>query len=125
MNRRRRSHDGHEREEHDAKAEREQRDAPVVRAPCLPPHGGPRNSGAAARYSALTGTSRGTTPPRISGTSGSRTADRTATWICVPGSWHDEESQRTCIAAAPRAWNTDPRSEEHTSELQSRGHLVC
>src|SRR5690625_6818405 len=22
-------------------------------------------------------------------------------------------------------WNVKPRSEEHTSELQSRGHLVC
>src|SRR5690625_6504634 len=22
-------------------------------------------------------------------------------------------------------WTNDPRSEEHTSELQSRGHLVC
>src|SRR5690625_6740325 len=24
-----------------------------------------------------------------------------------------------------RAWLTEDRSEEHTSELQSRGHLVC
>src|SRR5690625_6574692 len=28
-------------------------------------------------------------------------------------------------AGAQVAWVTDPRSEEHTSELQSRGHLVC
>src|SRR5690625_5610469 len=29
-------------------------------------------------------------------------------------------------AAGPDAWTGDPvRSEEHTSELQSRGHLVC
>src|SRR5437660_9156013 len=28
--------------------------------------------------------------------------------------------------AAPREWSAGrPRSEEHTSELQSRGHLVC
>src|SRR5207253_9591124 len=26
---------------------------------------------------------------------------------------------------APRCWPTADRSEEHTSELQSRGHLVC
>src|SRR5437660_7041829 len=26
---------------------------------------------------------------------------------------------------AARAWRRFPRSEEHTSELQSRGHLVC
>src|SRR5437660_2708874 len=29
--------------------------------------------------------------------------------------------QRTCSSSTPRP----PRSEEHTSELQSRGHLVC
>src|SRR5690625_6952515 len=34
---------------------------------------------------------------------------------CRPNSWHSMRSP----TAAP------PRSEEHTSELQSRGHLVC
>src|SRR6266702_6366662 len=29
---------------------------------------------------------------------------------------------RTLVAGVP---NAGPRSEEHTSELQSRGHLVC
>src|SRR5439155_18327624 len=41
--------------------------------------------------------------------------------------------QATMIGAAvvhgerppPRTWAEDARSEEHTSELQSRGHLVC
>src|SRR5439155_16540914 len=33
---------------------------------------------------------------------------------------------RTATSDSPRlAWNRMPRSEEHTSELQSRGHLVC
>src|SRR5439155_15304841 len=31
-------------------------------------------------------------------------------------------SRATC---ATRPWYAAPRSEEHTSELQSRGHLVC
>src|SRR5690625_5835397 len=37
-------------------------------------------------------------------------------------------SASTSARPAPRAcWSpwTEPRSEEHTSELQSRGHLVC
>src|SRR5207253_6521493 len=30
------------------------------------------------------------------------------------------------VAYAPRwSWEVERRSEEHTSELQSRGHLVC
>src|SRR6266508_5977319 len=29
------------------------------------------------------------------------------------------------VAGASNAIATDPRSEEHTSELQSRGHVVC
>src|SRR2546422_4461262 len=35
---------------------------------------------------------------------------------------------RLCVSHAPRrrrAWETQSRSEEHTSELQSRLHLVC
>src|SRR5439155_3037433 len=34
----------------------------------------------------------------------------------------DEPDGRPCVGPSPRS---DPRSEEHTSELQSRGHLVC
>src|SRR5207253_9690493 len=30
-----------------------------------------------------------------------------------------------CAAAFPAGVSSRPRSEEHTSELQSRGHLVC
>src|SRR5207253_8067913 len=29
------------------------------------------------------------------------------------------------LCPGPRAWISRSRSEEHTSELQSRGHLVC
>src|SRR5690625_6198524 len=42
--------------------------------------------------------------------------------------WHDHAPG---LARRPGAWGPDPagtgpgRSEEHTSELQSRGHLVC
>src|SRR5215208_8415533 len=32
---------------------------------------------------------------------------------------------RSCSASAPAWWCAASRSEEHTSELQSRGHLVC
>src|SRR5207253_10156680 len=35
----------------------------------------------------------------------------------VPGLEH--------LKRADVSWNDLPRSEEHTSELQSRGHLVC
>src|SRR5690625_1379177 len=42
------------------------------------------------------------------------------------------QAMRTAGAAVPRCWRcqqrlaaTPARSEEHTSELQSRGHLVC
>src|SRR5215208_5256537 len=31
----------------------------------------------------------------------------------------------SCPACAPPAWTCRGRSEEHTSELQSRGHIVC
>src|SRR5687768_18295529 len=37
---------------------------------------------------------------------------------------HIDPVHRTCVAAT-RSTNVTPRSEEHTSELQSRLHLVC
>src|SRR5690625_5750734 len=40
----------------------------------------------------------------------------------------DDAFAREVVAArdiASSESDTDPRSEEHTSELQSRGHLVC
>src|SRR5437870_9353961 len=39
----------------------------------------------------------------------------------------DLHSCEFCIVPArvPAHWRRDSRSEEHTSELQSRGHLVC
>src|SRR5690625_5327524 len=40
--------------------------------------------------------------------------------------WMRPTKARSCIACrcGATSWST-PRSEEHTSELQSRGHLVC
>src|SRR5439155_10166107 len=35
------------------------------------------------------------------------------------------ETAQRAIRAHPQHLQVDPRSEEHTSELQSRGHLVC
>src|SRR5437870_8602000 len=32
---------------------------------------------------------------------------------------------RRAVAKSVSAWRKENRSEEHTSELQSRGHLVC
>src|SRR5690625_5853674 len=49
-----------------------------------------------------------------------------------PWSWPGPAVARPAAAAAPGRWQRPPgsghwpaRSEEHTSELQSRGHLVC
>src|SRR5437660_1297753 len=41
--------------------------------------------------------------------------------------WRDTYSARWCIAAFVNMLHNsrNARSEEHTSELQSRGHLVC
>src|SRR5207253_11053295 len=61
-----------------------------------------------------------------------RSSDLTAVW--TPSSW--SRALPTCAAsahcsAAMSPWSSGPklhrwgRSEEHTSELQSRGHLVC
>src|SRR5207253_8891548 len=43
------------------------------------------------------------------------------------GRWHDGVSALPSRAPRARAWpgRECRRSEEHTSELQSRGHLVC
>src|SRR5690625_5474651 len=42
----------------------------------------------------------------------------------VPGAdLHAADTDRRALESARR--NLPPRSEEHTSELQSRGHLVC
>src|SRR5439155_24718813 len=53
---------------------------------------------------------------------------------CEPGAAHRKARHGVCLLAglaseAARAWqrlrSRTIRSEEHTSELQSRGHLVC
>src|SRR5690625_5942037 len=49
----------------------------------------------------------------------------------TPGSGEYEEGTEIELTAKPNEdwaferWHGDYRSEEHTSELQSRGHLVC
>src|SRR5690625_7005473 len=43
-------------------------------------------------------------------------------WVESEGTYHD--AQRSDDRDGVRT-NSEPRSEEHTSELQSRGHLVC
>src|SRR5690625_6340319 len=44
-------------------------------------------------------------------------------WGSVPVGTEDDVN--AAVEAAHAAFTTGPRSEEHTSELQSRGHLVC
>src|SRR5690625_6728457 len=36
-----------------------------------------------------------------------------------------EQMTKHAITSTFSNWSHEPRSEEHTSELQSRGHLVC
>src|SRR5437660_8984738 len=43
----------------------------------------------------------------------------------VEGSGSFDSSSATRVTFDPRSEATVARSEEHTSELQSRGHLVC
>src|SRR5690625_3649553 len=43
----------------------------------------------------------------------------------APGRSPTAWSNKTAAAPAPARCGSCPRSEEHTSELQSRGHLVC
>src|SRR5690625_6407253 len=38
---------------------------------------------------------------------------------------HSRARHRRSLRTRPSHHRTSPRSEEHTSELQSRGHLVC
>src|SRR5690625_7857222 len=48
----------------------------------------------------------------------SRPSSPICAWLC-DGSWDG------CRPVSARHSVASPRSEEHTSELQSRGHLVC
>src|SRR5690625_510633 len=41
------------------------------------------------------------------------------------GAIHDEQGYRAVREALAEHYNLGSRSEEHTSELQSRGHIVC
>src|SRR5712675_3710124 len=44
---------------------------------------------------------------------------------CAVGSWSTIGRFHPSPITSPSSTNTAPRSEEHTSELQSRLHLVC
>src|SRR5438034_8733533 len=48
-----------------------------------------------------------------------RWAPASRSWACSRG------STRTCTTRFPRCTRSPPRSEEHTSELQSHSDLVC
>src|SRR5690625_6425029 len=41
------------------------------------------------------------------------------------GIWPSAARPKYCVSAAAQVSGSSKRSEEHTSELQSRGHLVC
>src|SRR5207253_10750245 len=47
------------------------------------------------------------------------------TWRCGCWAWAWTCSGTTRTRRSRTAWSSGRRSEEHTSELQSRGHLVC
>src|SRR2546430_3461165 len=49
------------------------------------------------------------------------TPRRSAKTTCSPKPW--TPARRTC--GAPKKFSRSPRSEEHTSELQSQSNLVC
>src|SRR5439155_8408917 len=76
-------------------------------------------------------------PTNLARLGGFRKRGKSATWACRRSRWVRSSGpgrscrssrSRTAIApptASTRASSTTARSEEHTSELQSRGHLVC
>src|SRR5437660_9620133 len=54
--------------------------------------------------------------------------DRALIIFCVNDQSKVEEFARKdpyVVSGLVKKWEVRPRSEEHTSELQSRGHLVC
>src|SRR5439155_18426373 len=67
-------------------------------------------------------------PALLTSTSTGPHADSTVP-TASSSAWRSVTSARTANAPAPAASSPAqvrwPRSEEHTSELQSRGHLVC
>src|SRR5437870_11451132 len=48
-----------------------------------------------------------------------------AFWVHKPSGVRRNGLTGPCLPADPCRGPVSPRSEEHTSELQSRGHLVC
>src|SRR5207253_8703879 len=61
-------------------------------------------------------------PPRRGGARVARAARREPVFRALP---HRPPAAARAAAAPGAAGPADRRSEEHTSELQSRGHLVC
>src|SRR5439155_23967142 len=49
----------------------------------------------------------------------------TSSVVVVIRSWSFGWLPKKKVSRLPRSFDTQYRSEEHTSELQSRGHLVC
>src|SRR5690625_5918008 len=85
-----------------------------VQAPTpAPPH--QRRDRDGADTSPMTGWPSSTRPIRVAQTGTPRTKLRVPSIGSITH-WRAEE---------PVVPNSSPRSEEHTSELQSRGHLVC
>src|SRR6266498_4325991 len=94
----------------------------MVRSPpCHPDTGGPRTSSTAARSSPLATACirwRSTRPPSLSASAPGRRS-----WLLDPV----DPDRAGLEFGRARLWvpGVDRRSEEHTSELQSRPHLVC
>src|SRR5437870_9082661 len=63
-------------------------------------------------------------PPRSTPFPTRRSSDLRSTWPKFPTGRKGWRRPRSRFASG-RSASTSTRSEEHTSELQSRGHLVC
>src|SRR5690625_5514267 len=81
-------------------------------------------------------TGMATDSERLMSLAASTAARRAASWPGVPAAAIQLAESLTCeslrtlvparlVRASPMAMRAEARSEEHTSELQSRGHLVC
>src|SRR5436305_10823506 len=51
--------------------------------------------------------------------------DRLDSWMCARPGWMNASGSTAPLSAPSWSRPTGRRSEEHTSELQSRPHLVC
>src|SRR5215813_11012869 len=67
----------------------------------------------------------GVTVLRTAKVGGSESDDHLLRVRSLDGTGGNRSASRVRAADAPRSSGRGPRSEEHTSELQSRPHLVC